>query len=230
MGSIRAGARSPAGAPITHLTPVHLLLTDRLTCPRCGPEFGLIVLTEEMEERRILRGRLGCSNCRDTFPIREGFGDLRAPPRGALPPGRAGPAREVERSETERLVALVGVPQGPGTIVLVGAVASHAAGFVQQVQGIEVAAVDGDLSAWPETPGVSRLVAGPGLPFFGRALRGAVVDGELGAAWIREAARVVAPLGRVVVVGAPEGAAGTLSEAGLVILASEGGTVVAARA
>jgi uncharacterized protein YbaR (Trm112 family) len=209
---------------------VHLLLTDRLTCPRCGPEFGLIVLTEEMEDRRVLQGRLGCSNCRDTFPIREGFGDLRAPPRGALHPGRAGPPREVDRTETERLVALVGVPEGPGTIVLQGAVAPHAANFAQQVHGIEVAAVDEDLSSWPETPGVSRLAARPGLPFFGRAMRGSVVDGGLGDVWIREAARVVAPLGRVVVVWAPQGTERTLSEAGLAILASEGGTVVAARA
>jgi len=209
---------------------VHLLLTDRLTCPRCGPEFGLIVLTEEMEQRRVLRGRLGCSNCRDTFPIRGGFGDLRAPPRGALSPGRVGPPREVDNAETEQLVALVGIPEGPGTLVLVGAVALHAAGFAERVHGIEVAAVDEGLRSWPETPGVSRLAARPGLPFFGRSLRGAVVDGELGVAWVREAARVVAPLGRVVVVGAPEETAGTLSEAGLVVLASEGGTVVAARA
>ncbi len=209
---------------------MHLLLTDRLTCPRCGPEFGLIVLTEEMEGRRVLRGRLGCANCRDNFPIRDGFGDLRAPPRGELPRGRAGPPGDVDAGETERLVALVGVPEGPGTIALVGEPARHAAGFADRVPDIEVVAVDEDLARWRESPRVSRLAAGPGLPLSGRALRGAVVDGALGATWIREAARVVARHGRVVVVSAPEDADGTLSEAGLAILASEAGTVVAARA
>jgi hypothetical protein len=55
------------------------------------------------------------------------------------------------------------------------------------------------------------------------------VDGGLGARWIREAARVVARLGRVVVTDAPETAQTALLGAGLKVLAAEGGTVVAAR-
>lgn len=55
------------------------------------------------------------------------------------------------------------------------------------------------------------------------------MDGALGSRWIREAARVAAPLARVVVTDAPEGARATLLSAGLKVLADEGGTVVAAR-
>ena len=32
---------------------MHILLTDALTCPRCGPDFGLIVLAEGVEDRRV---------------------------------------------------------------------------------------------------------------------------------------------------------------------------------
>ena len=60
---------------------MHLLLTDRLTCPRCGPEFGLVLLADRLEDRRVLEGALGCPNCRDRYPVRDGFGDLRPPPR-----------------------------------------------------------------------------------------------------------------------------------------------------
>jgi hypothetical protein len=73
------------------------------------------------------------------------------------------------------------------------------------------------------------MVSRPGIPFFGRTLRGVAVDGALGLSWIRESARVVAPLGRVVVVEAPVGTEEALTEVGLGILAAEDGTVVAAR-
>ena len=208
---------------------MHLLLTDRLTCPRCGPEFGLILLADKLRDRRVLEGSLGCSNCRDTFPVHAGFGDLRAPPRGELPPGRAGRPSTVDAAEIERITALLGVREGPGTLALVGAVARHAGGVAAAVEGVEVVAVDADLAGWPEAAGVSRMVARPGLPFFSRTLRGVAVDGALGPAWIREAARVVAPLSRVVVVDAPDAARSLLEESGLKVLAAEPGTVVAAR-
>jgi len=208
---------------------VHLLLTDRLTCPRCGPEFGLILLADRMQDRLVIEGKLGCANCRDAFPVHRGFGDLRAPPRGELPTGRVGKPGAADPEETARITALLGVSEGPGTLALVGGVARHAAGVAAAVEGVEVVAVDAGLAAWPEAPRVSRMVSRPGLPFFARTLRGVVVDGALGVTWIREAGRVVARLSRVVVVDAPDEARSVLEEAGLQVLAEEPGTVVAAR-
>lgn len=209
---------------------MHLLLTDRLTCPRCGPRFGLILLAHQVVDRRVLEGTLGCPNCRDGFDIHEGFGDLRAPPRGALPAGRAGDPQPAAPEEVERVAALLGVAEGPGTLALLGEPARLASALVDLVPGVEVAALDADLARWPETPRVSRLVARPGIPFFDQTLRGVAVDGTLGAAWIKDAARVVARLSRVVLTRAPDDGTRLLEEAGLNILASEAGTVVAARA
>ena len=127
-------------------------------------------------------------------------------------------------------MALLGVTQGPGTVALVGRPARHAEALVAAVEGIHVVAVDPDLDAWPPASGVSRMMSSPGLPLYSRSLRGIVVDGRLGAPWLREAARVVARLGRVVVTGSQDGDAGILEEAGLRILAAEDATVVAARA
>jgi uncharacterized protein YbaR (Trm112 family)/SAM-dependent methyltransferase len=83
---------------------VHLLLTDRVTCPRCGPRFGLILLAERVVDRRVLEGHLGCPNCREHYPVRKGYGDLRPPAdRGNLgdePPEASGPP---------------GMPETPGT-------------------------------------------------------------------------------------------------------------------
>lgn len=208
---------------------MHLLLTDRLSCPRCGPEFGLILLADLMEDRRVVEGTLGCPNCRDGFPVRGGFGDLRAPPRGGLAPGRAGEPGPVDPLATDRLAALLGVAQGPGTLLLVGAAARHAAVLAECVQGVEVMALDADMARWPEAPHVSRLAARPGIPVFSRTLRGVAVDGALGMSWLAEAARVVARLSRVVVTDAPGDASAVLAGAGLQVLADEAGTVVAAR-
>jgi hypothetical protein len=127
------------------------------------------------------------------------------------------------------LAALLGVAEGPGTLALVGEPARLATGLVTLVPGIEVAALDADLTGWPEVPGVSRLVSRPGLPFYDGTLRGVAVDGGLGASWIRDACRAVARLSRVVVTSAPEETAALLAESGLSVLAAEAGTVVAAR-
>jgi uncharacterized protein YbaR (Trm112 family) len=233
VGAVRAGGRAAAGASrpggLT-ASAVHLLLTDRLSCPRCGPEFGLILLADVMEDRKVVDGSLGCPNCRDAFVIRGGFGDLRAPPRPPLAAGLAGAPTPPDPLEVERLVALLGVVRGPGTLAFVGEPARHAASVAEMISDIHAVAVDADLAAWPDAPGVSRLVSAPGLPFFSRALRGVVVDGRLGAALIADAARVTAPMSRVVVVHAAPEATSTLEAAGLKILAHEAETVVAARA
>jgi uncharacterized protein YbaR (Trm112 family) len=207
---------------------MHLLLTDRLTCPRCGPTFGLILRADRLESRIVLEGVLGCPNCRDSFSVVDGFGDLRAPPRGELDPGLVG-APEPPAEGADSLLALLGVVAGPGAIVLVGAPARLACAVASALEDVQVVAVDADLRRWPEVPGVSRLVAGPGLPFFSSTARAVAVDGRMGPAWVSEAARIAAARARVVVTHAPVATAQNLLEKGLRVLASEAETVVATR-
>jgi len=210
---------------------VHLLLTDRLTCPRCGPTFGLVLLASRISDRAVEQGRLGCPNCRDAFPIEGGFADLREPPRGELSAGLVGspPVGPEERENAERLVALIGIVGGPGTVALVGEPARHASALTASAEEIHVVGVDADLRLWPEGPRVSRIVASPGLPFYDGTLRAVAIDGRLGGTWLAEGARVVVPRGRGVVVPATADADRTLAEAGLTVLAAEAETVVAAR-
>lgn len=215
---------------------MHLLLTDRLSCPRCGPTFGLILRADRLESRLVLDGVLGCPNCRDAFPVSGGFADLRAPPRGELEPGLAGPppaegggGERGPETRVERLVALLGIEGGPGAVALVGEPARLASDVAAALPELLIVAVDPDLRLWSETPEVSRLASGPGLPFFGSTLRGVVVDGRLGPAWLAEAARVVHAKARVVVLHAPGDASDVLGACGLTLLAREAETVVAAR-
>ena len=229
---------------------MELTLTDRLSCPRCGPMFGLILRADDLADRRVRAGILGCPNCRDSFAVSDGFMDLRAPPRGELGEGLAGsddpgavegrPASRARSDEDEmaggpdeaeasRFVALLGIHRGPGTVALVGRPARHAGVIARAVEDIQVAALDPDTRFWAETEGVSRGVGAPGLPFFSRMLRGVVADARLGRALLFDAARTVAPMSRIVVVHGGGEVSGVLEEAGLSVLAEEAETVVAAR-
>lgn len=58
-------------------------LSDLLTCPRCGPGYGLVLLPYEASDRRVRTGVLGCANCRERYPVEEGVADLRVPRAGA---------------------------------------------------------------------------------------------------------------------------------------------------
>jgi uncharacterized protein YbaR (Trm112 family) len=208
---------------------VHLLLTDRLTCPRCGPRFGLILLAHRMEDRVVDEGVLGCANCRDNFPIVRGLGDLRAPPRGDLGGGFVGEPSAAAEEPGARLLAQLGIQGGPGTVALVGEPARAAREVAATLREIHVAAIDPDLVHWPEANRVSRIVAAPGLPFFDATLRAVAIDGRLDPTWLAEAARVVAPGGRVVVSHAPDDTAAALERARLRVIVSDLETVVAAR-
>ena len=126
---------------------MHILLTDRLICPRCGPGFGLILIADRLENRRVIEGSLGCPNCRDRFPVERGFGDLRPPPRSTrsdapdTEPPVSPPAVEV--------AALLGLTEGAGNVVLIGDLAGHATELAGLVREEELAIERG--------PGVSEF-------------------------------------------------------------------------
>ena len=202
-----------------------ILVTDLLACPRCGPEFGLLVLAERLEERRVVEGRLGCPNCREAYPVRGGVADLRLP-------GAAAPAAEegapADPEAAVRLAALMGLAGLAGMALVVGPGARHAGAIAALVPDAEVIAVEGAPRAAGE-PGVSRLLAGPGpLPLRGGLLRAAALTGGAAdEAALHEGLRVLAPGGRLVVDLAPPEAAPRLRAAGATLLLEEEGVAVA---
>ena len=218
---------------------MHILLTDRLICPRCGPGFGLILIADRLENRRVIEGSLGCPNCRDRFPVEGGFGDLRPPPRSTredtreIEPPPSPPAMEV--------AALLGLTDRPGNVALIGDMAGHATALAGLVPGVEFIGIAPGLRGWEEGEGVSRMTTGASLPFSSGSLRGVglFADGEPSIAG--ELARVLARAGRIAVWGAERsgvegGVQGAvqkwekaLRSEGLDVLASEANAVVVKR-
>ncbi|MBI4543941.1 MAG: hypothetical protein HY703_01950 [Gemmatimonadetes bacterium] len=207
---------------------MHILLTDILSCPRCGPGFGLILLADRIEERRVLEGWLGCANCRERYGIGGGFADLRPPPAPPLLAAAGGPPA-ADPDEAFRMAALLGVAEGPGFLLVVGPAARLTPGISAIVANIEVVAADEAARGWSEQPGVSRLAVGAQLPFFSRTMRAVALTGDAAGAGLEEGARALAPLGRLVLEPAPPDAEQRLGAAGLRVAARQAFTVVAER-
>lgn len=136
---------------------MNVALVDHLVCPRCGPPNGLLLLAHDVRDRRVHEGEFGCPNCRDRFPVVDGFGDLRPPPRvtatGAGESRRGRAAGETAEGEDAAetgggaaqlglaLAAALGVTRGPGLIVVTDAHRAEAPHLAKLVDGIEVLVV-----------------------------------------------------------------------------------------
>ncbi|HEX8391041.1 MAG TPA: Trm112 family protein [Longimicrobium sp.] len=226
-----------------------ILLTDVLTCPRCGPEFGLILLADQMGERRVIQGRLGCPNCREAYAIRDGVvhaipaaepssADAGASADAGTPadapasadaesPADADAAAGDDAEAPVRYAALMGLSGATGLVLVAGPGARHAAAVAALVPGIEVVAVDDPHPAPAMENGVSRVVAGGRLPFRDDKMRGAALTGGAAGERLREALRVLAPGARLVVDPAPADTAERLRALGAEVLLEQAGVVVA---
>ncbi len=230
---------------------MHLLVTDRLSCPRCGPAFGLILLSRALEDRRVLEGELGCANCRERFLVEGGFVALApegdpgrgapppapspgaatpgsppgapppAPPRGPPSPLPLSPLLPDDPEGALRLAAMLGVTEGPATLLLVGDRARHAERLAAMIEGVEVVALHPDLRSEAEVPGVTRIEAGLPLPFFPSTFRGVAVEAGWTEAALAELRRVTAPGARLVL-GLPGPEAGPEARTHALTLASHG--------
>lgn len=233
-------------------------LSDLLTCPRCGPTYGLVLVPYDVSDRRVRSGVLGCANCRERYPVADGVADLRVGPDvdpgsreaggtgspstvGATgPAGRSTGAGAAESEPTAgageapevRLAGLMGLAEARGTVLLAGPAVAHAAALGELVAGIEVVArVEGSGSVPRSSAGdagVSRLRLGAVLPFRSGSLRGVALTGG-SARLLDEGARVLGSEGRLVVDPAPDDARSRVEAVGLKVVAEEGRVMVAAR-
>lgn len=183
-----------------------LTLTDHLTCPACGPAAGLILMMDEVADRRVVRGRLGCPACRAQYAIERGEARLGDDGDAPVIP-EDGPAREVD---AQRVAALLGLGEGAGFVLVDGpaaaAVASSIAALGLDHEPVVALAVAAPAPRAAETTSVLRTDAG--LPLATATMRAvAFVGGTPGPGRLAELLRVCRPTGRVVVeVGTAPGA------------------------
>ena len=210
---------------------MYLLLTDRTSCPRCGPAFGLVLLADRLTDRRVQEGVLGCSNCRERYPIHEGVADLRPPPRTSLAVAEVDPVLRPDDSLALAAAAASGVGPAGGKMLLVGAAASLAGATAAVApEGVEIVTAQRGWPALPVGPGISPTVVGLTLPFFDATFAGVVLCGsEATPEFLREAARVVLRGHRVVLLDPPTDAQTRLGAAGLLRFVHGEGVAAAGR-
>jgi uncharacterized protein YbaR (Trm112 family) len=168
---------------------VFIELTDHLRCPEDHAESFLVLLPEEMQDRSVRTGQLGCPVCHRTFTLREGIAEL----------GGATASTEGEtRLDPEGLTALAGLSGPGGYFALVGPVASLWRGFQEANPGVALVAIDPPADV-TDAPGISVIRSGR-IPLKTRSMRGVALGRPYAddPYWIAEAARVVLPGLRIV--------------------------------
>lgn len=205
---------------------MHILLTDILSCPVCGPEHGLILRADRMTERRVEEGALGCPNCERTFPIRDGVALLDPSTTGTGSTADAARTGTDDDAEAVRMAALLGLHEAGGFALIVGPAARLASRVAGLAEGVEIAA-DREYSS--AGPGVSRLAMGRILPFHAGRLRAIWLSGPAPAVLLGEAVRTLHATGRLVLEPAPPDAVQRLQNSGARVLVQQDDTVVAAR-
>ncbi len=215
-------------------------LSESLACPRCGPPRGLVVLVERMEGRRVRDGRLDCPACESRYPLRSGVirfdladGSAEDGETAAGPPGLSGTGSEDPPADAVAAAALLGIRHGRG-VVVAGPGFAPAADLSRLSGGCEVvrlvasepeATATGSADAAVTTLVGARADALPMLP--GRALGVVLVSPTPGE--VREAARVLVPGGRLVILR-PDGARpGPVEDPPFETLASDARAIVARR-
>jgi hypothetical protein len=176
---------------------MHVDLVESLRCPRGHADGWLVASADDVIERRIARGTIGCPQCGAEWRIVDG--ELALDSGAPVAPGPAaahlsGDAADL-RADALRTSALLDLRDVHGAIALVGETARRA-DAIADLTGVLVLAVNAP-------PGVarahSRLRASRGLPLGVGTLRGVQLDAAHATeAWLTSAARAVQQGGRIV--------------------------------
>jgi uncharacterized protein YbaR (Trm112 family) len=164
-------------------------LTDILRCPADHPEQYLVLLPDEVKDRVVVSGELGCPACGETYSIEGGITILGNP---------AGIADSVPLLDAGAASAFLGLTGPGGYVVLVGGVALLGAELAELLDGVHLVALNPPATV---TDGADISVLGAGrIPLKAGSVRGIVLGAGYGSdpAWLEEAHRVVLPGLRIV--------------------------------
>lgn len=169
---------------------MQLEIVERLRCPRAHAATPLIMVAERTVERELVSGVAGCMSCHLEASVRDG--DVFFP--GTVP--AAATSAHANPEALDRLVALLGLAEPSGAILLTGRYAALAAAVAAQVDVHVVV-----LNAEPvRGAGVSVVhVAEPVVPFSDNTFRAAALDHETSMPVLLDTVRALQVGGRLLV-------------------------------
>jgi hypothetical protein len=183
------------------------------------------LLVTQAEEGHVRNGWLGCPNCRRDFPVSERVADLRLEADSAA--GEVAPLEDDELAL--KIVALSGLAQERGHLLVDGRLAAAAGQVVSIAPELEVVVVSSTLPDASDPPGVSRILSDRGFPLAEHRLRAVAIGPGGDPDLVRGAARRVAAGGRLILFDSRPEDRRAAEESGLTILADDGWIAVAER-
>ncbi len=170
-------------------------LIEALRCVRPHDDAPLIAVADDVVERDIRRGSLGCPACRAEYPIAAAVADFRL--------GRDGPAPAPDKTRVAeelaiRAGALLGLAEPGGLVVLAGTWTSCAPELAALAEPVRLLALDA-APGIASGAGVSLARTAGEIPLRAGAARGIALDAaHATAGYLETAAAALAPRGRLV--------------------------------
>jgi hypothetical protein len=122
---------------------------------------------------------------------------------------------------------MLGITQGPGFVLLVGAASEVAGEIAGMVPGLEVVVAGAGAMSAAERAGVNRVQCSTAVPLRDGSMRGVVVLQDIDADKLRALIRLLGPGARLITCSKHDNA--VLETAGLRVLARDANAVVALR-
>ncbi|MBA3644813.1 MAG: hypothetical protein H0W63_01415 [Gemmatimonadaceae bacterium] len=178
-------------------------LVELLRCIRAHDESWLVASIDELHERSIRRGTLGCPVCQAEYRIIDGTADFSGATASAVPAAETLNSYEVAL----RAGAFLGLADSAGTVILGG---SWAAGASTLAESTGARAFTANAMTDAEQPGVGRILVQNIFPFAIASCAGIALDATFDDRAVEGALRVIRPGGRIVgpaAIARPDGVA-----------------------
>ena len=146
---------------------MQLEIAERMRCPRAHAATPLIIVAQRTVERDLVTGVAGCMSCHLEAVVRDG--DVFFPGASAA----TAPASDAAPDALDRLVALLGLAEPGGAVLLTGRYAALAAAVASTVD-VHVVVMN---SEPVRGAGVSAVhLPEPAVPFSDNTFRAAALD------------------------------------------------------
>ncbi|MDB4910570.1 MAG: hypothetical protein JWO39_1393 [Gemmatimonadetes bacterium] len=189
-----------------------LELVDSLRCVRPHEDSWLVARADELVERHIVRGELGCPVCEARYAVRDGIVDFAADAaraqaadasRGsastrAAAQSDSGAGAEANQALALRAAALLGLTEPGGLVVLVGEWTACACQLLDMIEGVQLLALNPAQELQSGGP-LSLALIPDVLPLAAASARGIALDAAHATpSLLAGAARALVPSGRLI--------------------------------